>query len=391
MAANLAPRGRFRYRIHASGDISPLPLSPIGAGVCLLNGAAHCAVTLRNALQNSDSSPVGPAEPEGRPPATHERGLMYTDTESDAAIVRQTLAGNRHAFEALIRRYHRMAYAVAFARLGNHQDTEDAVQEAWIQAFTALDHLREPDRFAAWLASIVRHISLNATRNRWRVASIDALGAEPVVDTREPMEAADIHRALWAQVQTLSPEHREVLTLHYHAGLSTEEIAESTGTPREAVKKRLQRARSGLSEQTLHTLFEPAARDEDHCRKRAMAAVLALHLDRSPAPAPWTAPLPRLAAPRRTIAAFGRDWSVNHALATATALLLVVTLVAVILAWALSPSRSTDSIGATGPDGAVGRVQTGATVVTRPPAEPSVTQSPTPKGKVANPSGGKGN
>ncbi|MBX7256061.1 MAG: sigma-70 family RNA polymerase sigma factor, partial [Candidatus Hydrogenedentes bacterium] len=168
--------------------------------------------------------------------------------ESDAEIIRKTLAGNRHAFEALIQRYNRMAYAVAFARLGNHQDAEDAAQEGWLQAFSTLNRLRDPERFPAWLAIIVRNVSVNAGRNRWRRSSLEEVGDTLVVDFRESMENADIHRALWAQIATMTPDFREVLTLHYHAGLSTEEIADWTGLSRETVKKRLQRARSALSE-----------------------------------------------------------------------------------------------------------------------------------------------
>ncbi len=199
--------------------------------------------------------------------------------ESDAEVIRKTLAGNRHAFEALILRYNRMAYAVAFARLGGHQDAEDAVQEAWLMAFSTLDRLREPNRFPAWLASIVRNVSINATRNQWRRRSLEEAGEPLMVDFRESIENADLHRALWAQVATMSPEYREVLTLHYHAGLSTEEIAEWAELSRESVKKRLQRARSALSEQTLQTLLEPAEREEEKRRKRVMALLLLLPVD----------------------------------------------------------------------------------------------------------------
>jgi RNA polymerase sigma-70 factor (ECF subfamily) len=246
--------------------------------------------------------------------------------ESDAEIIRKTLAGNRHAFEALILRYNRMAYAVAFARLGSHQDAEDAVQEGWLMAFSTLDRLREPNRFPAWLASIVRNVSINATRNQWRRRSLEEAGDTLMVDFRESMENADLHRALWAQVATMSPEYREVLTLHYHAGLSTEEIAEWAGLSRESVKKRLQRARSALSEQTLQTLLEPAEREEEKRRKRVMALLLLLPVDWKSIPAAPGETVPAIRRPELTpVAAAGKlQWfHVLLAVALGVALLAI--------------------------------------------------------------------
>jgi len=196
------------------------------------------------------------------------------ETRTDAEVVRETLAGNRRAFETLILRYGRMGYALAFSRLGNHEEAEDAAQEAWLQAFSNLDRLRNSAQFPAWFAAIVRNVSINAARNRWRKQSLEAAEGTLMFDLRKPLEEADMHRALWMQVETMTPEFREVLTLHYHAGLGVDEMAQAIGDSREAVKKRLQRARAALSGQTLQSLLAPAERDEEERRKRVMALVL---------------------------------------------------------------------------------------------------------------------
>ncbi len=193
---------------------------------------------------------------------------------SDAEIVREILGGNRHAFEVLLERHARMAYAVAFARLGRHEDAQDAVQEAALQAFQRLDRLRDPGHFKAWFATIVRNISINTAKRRWRERPLDEAREESVYDMRGQMEAADLRRALWLQIANLVPDQREVLTLHYHAGMSTQEIAGALGESREAVKKRLQRSRAALSGTTLQTLLEPAEQDEEKRRKRVMALIL---------------------------------------------------------------------------------------------------------------------
>ncbi|MBX7258478.1 MAG: hypothetical protein K1Y02_19100, partial [Candidatus Hydrogenedentes bacterium] len=118
---------------------------------------------------------------------------------------------------------------------------------------------------------------------------------------------------------------REVLTLHYHAGLSTEEIADWTGLSRETVKKRLQRARSALSELTLHTLLEPAEQEEEKRRKRVMALLLLLPVDwqGDAAPGKEAPPQHRLAQPDQQTARI--PWSyVALAVAAGAALLLLV-------------------------------------------------------------------
>ncbi|MBI5092895.1 MAG: sigma-70 family RNA polymerase sigma factor [Candidatus Hydrogenedentes bacterium] len=306
--------------------------------------------------------------------------------ESDAEIVSRTLAGNRHAFEALILRYNRMAYAVAFARVGNHQDAEDAVQESWIQAFTTLDRLRERDRFAAWLASIVRNVSLNATRNRWRRTSLDDVGGDLMVDYRKPMEDADVHRALWTHVEAMSPEHREVLTLHYHAGMSTEEIAEWSGVPREAVKKRLQRARTTLSEQTLKTLFEPAEREEEDRRKRVMAALLILPLDWRVSP---IAASHRLTASKpKTIQFLGREWTRTEWLKAGLGLAVGAVLLWCIVTWLSVPRPEPIATPQARPVTQSSNIQINSTGGKGGPVAPPAQSKPTPgtgKGSPAPP------
>ena len=209
-----------------------------------------------------------------------EMDMAAGRTLSDSEIIRKTLAGDRRVFEVLVQRYNRMAYAVAFSRLGNHEEAKDAVQDAWVQAFKTLDRLRDTAKFGPWFAAIVRNISLNAVRNQWRRRPLDDARGIAMNDMRKTIEEADMQRALWAQVVNLTPDHREVLTLHYHAGMTAEEIAAVIHEPRETVKKRIQRARNALNDKMLRTMFEPAQRDDEQMRKRAMLAMMAL-------PAPW--------------------------------------------------------------------------------------------------------
>lgn len=85
---------------------------------------------------------------------------------SDADLVEQTCAGERHAFDELIERYQRRATSVAYRLLGNLHDALEVCQEAFIRAYRNLDTLEDGRRFGPWLLRIVTNLSLNFRRDR---------------------------------------------------------------------------------------------------------------------------------------------------------------------------------------------------------------------------------
>src|SRR5215212_10595241 len=85
---------------------------------------------------------------------------------SDGQLVSKCLAGNRQAFDELIRRYQRQAVAVSYRLLGNSQDSLEVTQDAFLKAFTSLDTLQKPEAFGGWLMRIVSNLSLNYRRSR---------------------------------------------------------------------------------------------------------------------------------------------------------------------------------------------------------------------------------
>lgn len=193
----------------------------------------------------------------------------------DAAAVREVLDGRLDAFGLLVRRHSRVACSVAFAHLGNRADAEDAVQEAFIQAYQGLGSLREPAKFAAWLLSIVRHVSINAAKRRSRTVPM-AEKAGAMDDLRREIERRERERMVEDLLASLEEEEREIITMHYFAGMSTAEIAEALDVPRETVKKRLQRTRAALATPELVAACAPEREEEERIRKRVMAAVLLL-------------------------------------------------------------------------------------------------------------------
>src|SRR4029077_10519285 len=85
---------------------------------------------------------------------------------TDGQLVAQVLAGNRQAFDVLIRRYQRQAGGVSYRLLGNTQDAREVTQDAFLKAFTSLASLNKPEAFGGWLMRIVSNLSLNYRRGR---------------------------------------------------------------------------------------------------------------------------------------------------------------------------------------------------------------------------------
>src|ERR1700726_4601290 len=94
---------------------------------------------------------------------------------SDGDLVRLARDGDPAAFRLLVERHLPMARARAARLCPQPDDADDAVQDAFLQAFLALDRLRDPDRFAGWLGGIVA----NVCRAQRRRAPLTLLGDWP--------------------------------------------------------------------------------------------------------------------------------------------------------------------------------------------------------------------
>jgi RNA polymerase sigma-70 factor (ECF subfamily) len=89
-----------------------------------------------------------------------------TEASTDADLVRATLAGDRNAFDQLVRRYQKQAIALAYQRLGNVDDAQEVTQDAFIKAFSQLSSLNTPEAFGGWLLRTVSNLALNFRRGR---------------------------------------------------------------------------------------------------------------------------------------------------------------------------------------------------------------------------------
>jgi RNA polymerase sigma-70 factor (ECF subfamily) len=178
----------------------------------------------------------------------------------EKSAIEQVLAGDRDAFEPLLRAHHVKVTGLCRSILGTVEAAEDAAQEAFLKAFRHLKDFRQDAQFSTWLSRIAyRHCLDILKQNRRRFTeSLDApnpneetLGeriADPVSFTRQ-LELRDMAEVI---LNRLSPEHRMVLTLREVQGLSYEEIANLMDSTLDSVKGRLKRARQALLEIARH-------------------------------------------------------------------------------------------------------------------------------------------
>ncbi|MES2178544.1 MAG: RNA polymerase sigma factor [Gemmatimonadota bacterium] len=162
---------------------------------------------------------------------------------TDRAIIQQVLAGDVEAFSRLVDRHYDRCARIAVRILGNREDAEEAIQDAFLRAFRALGSYEDREQFAAWLTRILvnqcRTILARVVRREAVFADIDIKDAELFARTDSTNEVwPDLDHAL-AQ---LPPEQREAIVLRYSEELTYEEMSRITGAGESALKMRVQRA-----------------------------------------------------------------------------------------------------------------------------------------------------
>jgi RNA polymerase sigma-70 factor (ECF subfamily) len=168
----------------------------------------------------------------------------------DAALVRQARRGDAGAFDTLVRRHYRAAYAVALAVLGNRADAEDVCQDSFLKALERLEDCREPEKFAGWLLQVVRNRARNYRdyRRVRRTASLDPEWAASGDNPARAVERAELRAAIMAALGSLSELQREVVLLHDLEGWPHRDVGETLGISEVASRQHLFLARRVLRE-----------------------------------------------------------------------------------------------------------------------------------------------
>jgi RNA polymerase sigma-70 factor (ECF subfamily) len=138
--------------------------------------------------------------------------------------------------------------AVAYSVLRDHQLAEDAAQEAFARGLVSLRKLKEPAKFAPWLARICRNVAIDMMRNRPPQVSAEDL--TPPHDSGPEGPTAEIVREAVAK---LPDPLREVTVLRYYSDRSYEQISAVLGLSKMTINGRLTRAKRKLAKYLCRT------------------------------------------------------------------------------------------------------------------------------------------
>ena len=198
------------------------------------------------------------------PDTTHMR-LKTVDDE--AGLLARLRNGDEEAYEELVCKYIGRILSVVRRLVGHEEDANDAVQEAFLAAFKAIDRFDGKSRLGTWLHRIAVNAALMKLRSKRsrREQSIEELlpaflgdghQSSPCQRWSETAESVLARQEARAHIQEcvrrLPEDFRDVLLLRDIEELSNDETAELLGISLVVLKTRLHRAR-----QALRTLLEP--------------------------------------------------------------------------------------------------------------------------------------
>ena len=172
---------------------------------------------------------------------------------TDEVLVSRAREGDSVAREELFRRHFGIAYRQAYRLLGQEQDAQDAVQEAFVKALRHLENFDGRSGFLTWFLKIVHNAALDLGRKRKRRPAIrmedaEMGGTETAIhdDPALGLQREDLKHALNEALDRLSPLARSAFVLYAEAGLSYKEIAAVQEVPIGTVMSRIFSARQKL-------------------------------------------------------------------------------------------------------------------------------------------------
>jgi RNA polymerase sigma-70 factor (ECF subfamily) len=176
----------------------------------------------------------------------------------DGELVARVKAGDRAAFELLMRRYNQRLYRVTYSILTDAQAAEDCMQEAYVKAFHSLSEWGPPYQFGAWLTRISVNEALMQRRGQQRLSFVDPENVTRLSErhseaymsaSQDPQQLAanqQLKQAIEAAIIELPDLFRVVFVLRGVEQLSVAETAATLNIPEATVKTRHHRARALL-------------------------------------------------------------------------------------------------------------------------------------------------
>jgi RNA polymerase sigma-70 factor (ECF subfamily) len=167
------------------------------------------------------------------------------DRDHDAALLERYIAGDDAAFAELFDRNHHRLYLYCLKIVGDDQQAEDLMQEAWEKVIKLRLKPQRIDNPVGFLVTITRNLCFNHVKQHRRRTFLNTFldRSETTVAAHEHSDLAEHMRAA---LERLTLEYREVLVLHTYCDYDYDEIATMLGMTVTAIRMRASRARAQL-------------------------------------------------------------------------------------------------------------------------------------------------
>lgn len=171
--------------------------------------------------------------------------------ENDAQLVSETILGKQGSFETLVTRYTTPIYNFAFRLTGNTQTAEDITQETFVKVWKNIKKYNPSQAFRSWIFTIARNTATDHLRKKVTVPFSmlggedyefeDTLSDEATLPDEAISKIEDVH-VLETFLETLPPDYRTVIILHYQENMTFDEIGKVLNKPLNTVKSHHRRA-----------------------------------------------------------------------------------------------------------------------------------------------------
>lgn len=174
---------------------------------------------------------------------------------SDLELIERCQARDESAWEAIVTRYKRKVFGIAYKFTGRFEEAEDLTQEVFLKVYKALDSYKKEQEFYWWLVSISRNTCIDYYRSARRQRKVITDNLEKIknfkfdgLSPQGSLEAAERSRTLRESLGGLPDDLRTVLIMRDLKGLSYKEIADELHLAEGTVKSRIHRGRAELAE-----------------------------------------------------------------------------------------------------------------------------------------------
>lgn len=179
-------------------------------------------------------------------------GTSRTTVASDESLLGEIAGGSRLAMRNLYLRHERRVFRFIMRMVGDRCLAEEVLSEVFFDVWKKADHFQGRSSVSTWLLGIARHKALTAAAAKSRpFESLDGAAAMSVVDPTADADAAMLAHErgviLRRCLETLSPEHREIIDLVYYQEKTIRQIAGLLAIPENTVKTRMFYARKRLA------------------------------------------------------------------------------------------------------------------------------------------------